>query len=236
MIGKTNILGNINTVMPDGATVTPVDDYAIWLECAELPNTYGSLANVIADTTAMETLCNNLNALRYMVRSASTILPEVLADADWIAGLKACAYATQVPTMTGYTTPSGVVSASSYSGSQWPYNAFANSSTYFWKFTLASAAIAYTFLTKVWVFSVGFSTTASQYGIKTFSLQGSSDGVSYTDLLGSTEAIKNTSVQLFTLGLLSSESFNTIRLNISRGYAVGDTRVRYLQFYGLDLN
>ena len=116
------VIGNYT---PDGATVTPVDDYRIWLRCAELPNTYGSLANVIANSTAMETLCNNLNALRYMRRSSSTILPAIYADSDWVAELKASIYAVKVPTMTGYTTPSGEVTASGYYNGFLPWWAFA---------------------------------------------------------------------------------------------------------------
>lgn len=92
----------------DGATVMPVDDYVIWLQCAGLDNPYGSLANVIADTTAMETLCNNLNALRYMVRSEDVIMSAVMANSDWVLALDSSAYSIKVPTMTSDTTPSGI--------------------------------------------------------------------------------------------------------------------------------
>lgn len=80
MIGKTNILGNMNTVIPDGATVTPVDDYTIWLRCAELSNTYGSLANVLADSTAMTTLMSSENAVNYMVRSITNTSGKILYE------------------------------------------------------------------------------------------------------------------------------------------------------------
>ncbi len=109
------LMQNKIITVPYGATITPVDDYVIWLRCAELPNTYGSLANVLADSNAMEVLCNNLNALRYMVRSEDVIMPAVLADSDWVTELDTCAYAVTIPTMTSNDAPSGIASASSVS-------------------------------------------------------------------------------------------------------------------------
>jgi len=105
MIGKTNAIGNFE--IPDGATKIPVDNYKTWLLCAGIPDTFGSLANVIASASARATLCNNLNALRYMVRSITTIMPAVLASSDWITALQGSTYCVKTPTMTSDTAPSG---------------------------------------------------------------------------------------------------------------------------------
>ena len=60
----------------------------LWLRCAGIsPNGYADLAAVIADSDAKTILCDNLNALRYMVRSDSTIMSAVLASSDWIVAL-----------------------------------------------------------------------------------------------------------------------------------------------------
>jgi hypothetical protein len=66
--------------IPDGATVTPVDDYTIWLRCAELPNTYGSLANVLANSATMTILMSSENAVAYMVRSITNTSGKILYE------------------------------------------------------------------------------------------------------------------------------------------------------------
>jgi hypothetical protein len=70
----------IGNPIPDGATVTPVDDYTIWLRCAELPNIYGSLANVLADSAAMTTLMSSENAVNYMLRSTTNTSGKILYE------------------------------------------------------------------------------------------------------------------------------------------------------------
>lgn len=89
IFGKSNI--------PDGRTVLPTDDIQIWLNCAGIwDKTYTTLAEVLADTTTLLALINSPNAVDYMVRSTTWAVAQAL-----------------VPTMTGYTTPSGTASASS---------------------------------------------------------------------------------------------------------------------------
>ena len=72
----------------DGETVEPVNDYTVWLKCADIPNTFGSLANVIADAGAMDTLSNEENAVNYMVRS-SAIMTAVIASSTAMTAVAA---------------------------------------------------------------------------------------------------------------------------------------------------
>jgi len=82
---------------PEGSTVLPTDDIQIWLACANITDkSYTTLAEVLADKETFETLLADSNACDYMARSTTWALSEGL-----------------VPTMTGYTTPSGAAYANS---------------------------------------------------------------------------------------------------------------------------
>jgi len=84
-------------VVPDGKTVTPINDIPIWLKCAGIPTTsYTTLSEVLADTSLLRVLINSENAMDYLVRCKEWIKQEAL-----------------VPVMTSNTTPSGIASASS---------------------------------------------------------------------------------------------------------------------------
>ena len=112
------------SAIPDGSTVTPVNDIQTWLQCAGIFNktTYTTLADVLADTTTLLALINSNNAVDYMVRSHAWC-DDVCADATAMTYIGANDYAADtlladdnpglVPTMTSATTPSGTVSASS---------------------------------------------------------------------------------------------------------------------------
>ncbi|MDD3921252.1 MAG: hypothetical protein PHO41_08800 [Eubacteriales bacterium] len=131
------------------------DDYKTWLLIGEIdPQDYADLASVVADAAAMETLANSAAAVDYMMVSKAVIMPAVVGsvnamtqiglasvamnacilDATWITAILASANAITgldasapitIPVMTGYTTPSGVVSASSYYDYRYyPWKAF----------------------------------------------------------------------------------------------------------------
>lgn len=83
--------------VPEGSTVTPINDIQIWLHCANIwDKTYTTLNEVLADNTTLLALISSNNAVDYMVRST-----------DWAESVDF------IPTMTSNTTPSGVVSATS---------------------------------------------------------------------------------------------------------------------------
>ena len=59
---------------PNGATVTPTDDVQTWLHCANIWNkSYTTISEVVADTTTLNTLINDNNAVDYMVRSTTWV-------------------------------------------------------------------------------------------------------------------------------------------------------------------
>lgn len=57
--------------VPDGATVTPVNDITTWLKTGEISNQYSytTIEQVIADSTCTQSLMNNENAMKYLARS-----------------------------------------------------------------------------------------------------------------------------------------------------------------------
>lgn len=232
------LMQNKITATPDGATVTPVDDYTIWLRCADVSDTFGSLASVIADTTAMETLCNNLNALRYMVRSEDVIMPAVLANSNWIAELKACAYAVSIPTMTNYTVPSGEASASSeFSSEHNAWRAFDKDIRHF-SFGAVTGWLQYQFEMPVYVFQMGFANYQGNYGFKDITIQGSNNGSTFTNIKNITiSSVGTASVNLsefFTI--VNSTAYDYWRLNVTSNYGQTDSAIIEVQFYGLDLS
>ena len=67
--GTTNVEFND---IPDGATVTPIDDVQTWLHCANIwDKSYKIVSEVIADKTILNALVQNENANDYLVRSTA---------------------------------------------------------------------------------------------------------------------------------------------------------------------
>ena len=128
--------------IPNGSTVTPVANIQTWLHCANIwDKSYTTISQVLADTTTLLALISSNNAADYMARStswASAVVANstamgyignndyaadtLLADATWLEAIVNSEYIelvlnVKVPSMTGYTTPSGQCFASSeYSG------------------------------------------------------------------------------------------------------------------------
>ena len=124
--------------IPDGRTVTPVNDVQTLLHCAGIfDKGYTVLSQLIADTASLYSVITDNNAIDYLVRSTafasgicgdSTAMTYIgsdnyaadtlLADNTWLNAICNSAYATSVlnvvsPNMTSNTTPSGTASASS---------------------------------------------------------------------------------------------------------------------------
>lgn len=87
-----------------GATVTPIDDWEIWVGCTNCgqdgtpcqglnPGDYATIAELLEDMDAMEELMNSANAVDYMIRSKAVIMPAVVASASAMAALDASSYA-----------------------------------------------------------------------------------------------------------------------------------------------
>jgi len=82
--------GGGGSSVPDGRTVTPINDVTLLQQCAGIANpTYTSLFQILADTGILQTILSNQNAVNYLVRCKGFIKPEF------------------APQMTSNTTPSG---------------------------------------------------------------------------------------------------------------------------------
>lgn len=218
----------------DGATVTPVDDYTIWLRCAELkPSDYANLTAVIADTTAMETLCNNLNALRYMVRSEDVIMPAVLAVSSWITALDSSTYSIKVPTMTGYTTPSGEVTASGYYGAYLPWWAFDGNDATGWSLfgLTAPQYVQYQFVTPLILYKLYALFYSSTYAPRSFKISYSDNGTDWTDI--ETFANSAASSTKYFSNVVTAHKY--LRFTVLT-LGTSGTEIETMQFYGLDLS
>lgn len=124
--------------VPEGSTITPVNDIQIWLHCANIwDKSYTTLNEVLADNTTLLALISSNNAVDYMVRStswASSVCSnqtamglignnnycanELLANSTWLTAIANSSYIesvcnVKIPTMTSNTTPSGTASATS---------------------------------------------------------------------------------------------------------------------------
>lgn len=153
--------------VPDGKTVLPTDDIQTWLACAGITNKiYTTLAEVLADSTTLSALIASNNAVDYMVRSTTWAVP------------------ITVPIMTSDTTPSGVVSVSTfYDSNSRGYKAFDGNDSTRWESANVSPFV------NVWI-QYQFANPITVAKIKmllpqrnqpaTFQLQGSNDGENFT--------------------------------------------------------
>lgn len=135
--------------IPDGRTVTPVNDVQTLLHCAGIfDKGYTVLSQLIADTASLYTVITDNNAIDYLVRSTSfangicgdsTAMTYIgsdnyasdtlTSDNTWLTAIAASAYMENVlnvktPNMTSNTAPSGVVSASSHQSGYDEWKAF----------------------------------------------------------------------------------------------------------------
>ena len=135
--------------IPDGRTITPVNDVQTLLHCAGIfDKAYTVLSQLLADTASLYSVITDNNAIDYLVRSTSfasgtcgdsTAMTYIgsdnyaantlLSDNTWLNAIANSAYFesvlnVKVPTMTSNTTPSGVVSSSSVYNSQPQYYAY----------------------------------------------------------------------------------------------------------------
>lgn len=124
--------------IPDGSTITPVNDIQTLLHCAGIfDKAYTVLSQLLADTASLYSVITDNNAIDYLVRSTafvsgicgdSTAMTYIGSDAyaisvltsnlTWMTGIANSAYIenvlnVKIPTMTSNTAPSGVCSASS---------------------------------------------------------------------------------------------------------------------------
>ena len=215
------LLGDSPSV-PDGSTVTPINDVPTWLKCAGIPTTtYTTLAEVLADSSLLRVLINSENAMDYLVRCK-----------EWISlgeGL--------VPTMTSDTTPSGVCSASSVYSSSYPawkvFDKDLNVSSSWVSNGTTNQWVKYRFPTEQCVKSVSIYTDFASGGnsaIKNFRVEGSNDDSEFTTIYTGIY-LNQSGNQSFSFN--NNESYLYYRLYILDRYATTSTTIQFveLQYY-----
>ena len=144
--------------IPDGSTITPVNDVQTLLHCAGIfDKGYTVLSQLLADTASLYTVITDNNAIDYLVRSTtfasgvtgnSTAMTFIgsnnyasdtlLNDTIWLNAICNSTYFesvlnVKVPVMTSDSVPSGTCAADSISSAESAsYKAFDNDATTFW--------------------------------------------------------------------------------------------------------
>lgn len=168
-------------VIPNGSSVTPVNDIQIWLHCGNIWNkNYSTIDQVLADLTTLLALISSNNAADYMARSttwASIITAnspamtyigandycsnKLLANSTWLNAICNSTYFesvlnVKVPTMTSNTAPSGEVlySAELYYPAWKAFNGTNSGETDGWATTLVAGTsyIGYQFTKPVKIY------------------------------------------------------------------------------------
>lgn len=248
------------TNIPNGATVTPVNDIQIWLHCANIWNkTYTTISQVLSDTSTLLALISSNNAADYMARStnwASSVCAnqtamgyignnnycagKLLANSTWRTAICNSTYFesvlnVKVPTMTSNTTPSGVASGSGTAGSGYEfYRAFDNNDNTSWQgsgSTSGSALGEYV--------EYQFTTPITVGIVNTYGGSYNATNAQFT-IKGSNDGTNYTNLATFNVSGTSTTKKTTIsntsayrRLRVECTNNSGTTAIFYtIQFYG----
>lgn len=197
--------------IPNGSTITPIDNIQIWLHCANIwDKSYTTIAQVLNDASTLQALIASNNAADYMARStswASNVTAsssamtyigldnycanKLLANSTWRTAICNSTYFESVlnvktPTMTSNTTPSGVASCSSSWNTSYfdAYIAFTNSNEGWISIAGASLPqyLRYEFPNAIKVVKVKFENHNGGKVDMNGSFQESSDGTTYSDV------------------------------------------------------
>ena len=245
-------LRNVSTTsIPDGSTVTPTDDIQTLLNCANIwDKSYTTLTELLADTTSLNTVITSNNAIDYLVRSTtwatdmcadSTAMSYIglnnyasntlLGDATWKSAICQSTYMesvlnVKVPTMTGYTTPSGEASASGTYSTDYAWKAFdgVNSPNNRWSCDNSSGAkwLQYQFANGIKAYMI-------EYSVDSHSAY--SSDVTFSGDNNTLATVPKPTVS----GTLIKQILDTIRTSTAFKWsytASGICGVRYLQIYG----
>ena len=212
-------------LVPDGATVTPTDDVQILLACAGIGDSQIiTLAELFDDTTTLSAVINSTNAVDYMVRSTT-----------W-------ADAVTVPVMTSDTTPSGVVSVSTFNDSNSRgYKAFDGDDSTRWESAnvtpFVNVWIQYQFANPITVAKIKM-LLPQRNQPATFQLQGSNDGENFTTVQSYTNDSASQTTKEYTNSDTSEYSY--WRLLVTSIHKSSDasswwTGFNTLQFYSASI-
>lgn len=241
--------------IPDGATVTPVNDVQIWLHCANIwDKNYTTINQVLSDTSTLLALISSNNAADYMARStnwASSVCANqtamgyignnnycanaLLANSTWLNAICNSTYFesvlnVKVPTMTSATTPSGQVSSDLSDSSPYiAWYAFDGNNSTVWNGNLESGQhwVAYRFTERVVVQKATIQEKSDVAGrLQTYSIQASNNGTTWTTLYNGTKNSQTVEVAVFT----NTTAYQYYRLLVKTSNS--STMICKLQFYG----
>lgn len=196
--------------IPNGSTVTPINNIQIWLHCANIwDKSYTTITQVLNDASTLQALISSNNAADYMARStswASNVTAnssamtyiglndycsdKLLADSTWLAAICNSTYFesvlnVKVPNMTSDTTPSGEVIHSQGYSTWYPYYAFNDNALGAVLNTASEKYIGYRFASNTAVSKLMFK-LVTKNGITfttSIKLQASSNGTTWIDLM-----------------------------------------------------
>ena len=203
---------------------------------------------LVRSTTFSTTLCENNanNEAMYYLGLYDGCANKLLADDYWSNAIYSADVKLtngdylfekvlnfKVPTMTSYTEPEGEVSASSqWTISEPPYKAFDNNYNTFWASgSKIPAWIQYIFKAKNKVKMIVFA-LGNGWGMKDCILQGSNDGVSFTDIKSFTNTETTPKKDVKVICSDNMNAYLYYRLYISTASTNSGATLSKLQFYG----
>ena len=232
----------------------PVNDLDLWLWYGNVSGTYSTLADVLADSTALSTLMASTDAVDYLVRCTSWVSDitgnqsamsyiglnnycanTLLADSTWASAICNSAYFesvlnAKVPSMTSDTTPSGEVFAT---GGANHYRVFDGNSTTYGTYSNATGNyIGYDFGKSILLKKASYlSENGATYSSIVFKLQGLNSNNEWEDI-GSTFSLSSTSV--LTKDYSSNNAQYSKYRVLQTNKPTGDAGIVFdeIQFYG----
>lgn len=217
ILDETDKTINFNSgamVIPDGATIEPINDVKIWQKCAGLKPVYTSVQQILADTEVLTTLIHSSNAMDYFIRSTE-IQSYILENEDAISILdSSLPYTT--PAMSSDNTPEGSITsdgyeyntyrAFDYTASQTTTNEAAYSGTGYVQYTLP-----YNY--KLWFYRAQFKVVYS-IGTSIIKLEGVTDTGSVVELSDEITVTPNTTQGDITKVILKPNSGGIVAVRI----------------------
>lgn len=244
-------------LIPVGSSATPTGSVATLLSCAGINDTsITTLSDLLADSTTLLAVISSNNAIDYLVRStefATDITTNsnamtyiglnnyasntLLGNSTWLNAICDSTYFesvlnVKVPTMTGDSTPSGVVSYNSQLNGFLGYYVFDGDVSTYWVTASQSnnGWVQYKFpsavcIKKLYVYD-GYG-QGTQHVIKTFDFQGSNNGTTCTTL----RTVTRTSGAETDFAIENNQNYLYYRLNIQSTLG-GYIALQEIQFYG----
>lgn len=246
--------------VPDGETITPVDDVAILLKCAGIKDkSYTTMDELLADEQAMGDITMSENAMKYLARStgfadavcaneafmtllgASPYVDATVLNSDiWVKYICNSAYfesvlCDKVPTMTSNTEPYGECFCDSVfqnSAETLPYHAFADDNYGWIGSNINGGYVGYKFVKPINVRRVHvLPTFYNSSRAKDIKIEGSNDGKIWNVLFEGSYENKRYSSAIIHILPNNHNYYLYYRLNIVSTF--NDLpAITSLQFYG----